>query len=95
MSEKRYVWGTGPEKKPKKPKPPEVRHVALSEFRGLGYTQQQATDLVGAARHLAAASGLTLDDAERTLFRALADWHHPWPNRPTAPSVTRSGKWIS
>jgi hypothetical protein len=72
MSEKRYVWGTGPTKQPK---PPEVRHVALSEFRSLGYTQQQATDLVGAARHLAAASGLTLDDAERALYRALQDFH--------------------
>jgi hypothetical protein len=67
------------------------RHVALSEFRGLGYTQQQATDLVGAARHLAAASGLTLDDAERALYRALQEFH-PKANRLSWPDPQLSGR---
>ena len=66
------------------------RVIALTEFKSLGYTQQQATDLVGAARHLAAASGLTLDDAERVLFRALAD-HHPAPVYYKPPVPDRSG----
>ena len=69
------------------------RHGALTEFRGLGYTDQQAHDLVGAARQLAAASGLSQDDAERALFRALSEFH-PAAYRPNAPSISRSGRWL-
>ena len=68
------------------------RVIALTEFKSLGYTQQQAADLCGVARHLAAASGLTLDDAERLLFRALAD-RAPKPTY--YPAISRSGKWLS
>lgn len=67
------------------------RVIALTEFLSLGYTQQQATDLVGAARHLAAASGLTQDDAERVLFRALQEFH-PKAQRLSWPTPKLSGR---
>lgn len=66
-----------------------ARIIALSAFQQLGYTRIQAEQLEAAAVLLAAATGLTLDQAE-TDIRDLAESLGPKPIRYGSPVL--SGK---